>query len=187
MAGHFVGTVQTEWLRGTNGDWRDSRMRLTAPFAFIDADGMEWFVPAGALTDGASIPRWLWAIVGGPYEGAYREAAVVHDRYCCTRDEPWWKVHRMFFDACIAAGVPRTKAKILYAGVLLGGPKWAMGQGAIPGECPERAAVRTLDHGAEPTLVQRQLAEWVLRDDPDLTDIERFIQRIGGLAPDPVE
>lgn len=37
-------------------------------------------VPAGYLTDGASVPRALWSII--PPWGAYGQAAVVHDILC---------------------------------------------------------------------------------------------------------
>src|ERR1035441_4686270 len=45
----------------------------------IDPDGLEWKAPKGLVTDGASIPQIAWTPVGGPFEGLYRLAAVVHD------------------------------------------------------------------------------------------------------------
>ena len=36
-------------------------------------------VPKGFKTDGASIPRWLWSILGVGRDGLHRAAAVVHD------------------------------------------------------------------------------------------------------------
>ena len=35
-------------------------------------------VPAGFVSDGASIPRIFWSIIGGPW-GRYGKAAVLHD------------------------------------------------------------------------------------------------------------
>ena len=35
--------------------------------------------PAGTRTDGASIPRFFWRIIGPPMTGRYRQAAVIHD------------------------------------------------------------------------------------------------------------
>jgi len=35
--------------------------------------------PAGMRTDGASIPRFFWRIIGPPMTGRYRQAAVIHD------------------------------------------------------------------------------------------------------------
>jgi len=43
----------------------------------------QWvFVPAGTLTDLASIPRIVWNIL--PPSGQYGSAAIVHDRLCNT-------------------------------------------------------------------------------------------------------
>jgi hypothetical protein len=49
-------------------------------------------VPAGFVTDFASIPRPFWGIVGGPADGRYRKIAVVHDLLyrtagLCTRPQ----------------------------------------------------------------------------------------------------
>ena len=35
--------------------------------------------PEGSVTDGASIPRFLWRVVGSPFTGKYRGPAVLHD------------------------------------------------------------------------------------------------------------
>jgi hypothetical protein len=115
---HYVGTL-------TYSPDPDGRhMTLVAPFAFVDNDGTEWPVPKGAMTDGASIPRILWTVVGGPFEGKYRDAAVVHDYYCDVRIRTWETVDRMFYDGMIASGVDQTHAEIMYAAVVKWGPHW---------------------------------------------------------------
>jgi Protein of unknown function (DUF1353) len=115
---HYRGKAQFEWLR----DGR--RMKLLAGYAFIDATTTKWSVPKGAIIDGASIPRILWSVTGGPYEGRYRNASVVHDWYCDVRTRPWRKVHRMFFEAMLVSGVPSAGARIMYAAVHYAGPRW---------------------------------------------------------------
>jgi len=45
-------------------------MTVKAPYEYDDAACTAWRVPANAAVDGASIPRGLWTIVGGPWEGA---------------------------------------------------------------------------------------------------------------------
>ena len=84
-------------------------------------------------TDGASIPGWAQAIVGQPFNEQYLLAAVVHDHYCYkeNRVRTWRQTHRMFYNALIALGVPTLKAKTMYAGVYLGGPKW---RELVPGQ-----------------------------------------------------
>ena len=116
---HFRGELTFKWLD-------DGRlMQLLSEFAFIDAGGTEWVVPGTAVIDGASIPRVLWAIVGGPYEGKYRKASVVHDWYCDVRTREWQAVHRMFHEAMLVSGVDATQARVLYLAVRYGGPRWS--------------------------------------------------------------
>jgi hypothetical protein len=100
-------------------------MQLMAPFGFQDAQQKKWPVPKGTKVDGASIPQVLWTLIGGPFEGKYREASVVHDFYCDTRTEPWKAVHRVFYEGMLVSGVSGIRAKLMYAAVRHAGPKWA--------------------------------------------------------------
>lgn len=36
-------------------------------------------IPAGFITDGASIPRFFWRFIGHPFEGEYIDVYVEHD------------------------------------------------------------------------------------------------------------
>lgn len=117
-AGHFVGVVKTLW----NDDGRN--MTLLEDFSYVDPEGVEWKAPKGLLTDGASIPREAWTIIGGPFEGPYRLAAVVHDAACNRKDRSWESVHEMFYQAMLTAHVDQVKAKIMYAAVYHFGPRW---------------------------------------------------------------
>lgn len=116
--GRFEGAVVARW--GDGG--RD--MTLVEPFAYLDPHAVRWNAPAGAVVDGASIPRAFWSIVGSPFTGRYRGASVVHDVACVTRDRPWQQVHRMFHDACRCGGVGRVRATVLYYAVYHFGPRW---------------------------------------------------------------
>ena len=102
------------------------RMALLRAFTFTDSAGTVWSAPTGAVVDGASIPRVFWSIVGGPYEGEYRDASIVHDHECMIRVHPWHDVHRMFYQACLAGGVRPLKARLMYAAVYLFGPRWTL-------------------------------------------------------------
>jgi YD repeat-containing protein len=93
-------------------------------FGYLEADGLHWPVPRGATVDGASIPQALWSILGGPFEGKYRDASVVHDYYCAVRSADWQAVHRMFYRAMLVSGVSAPRAKLLYAAVYFAGPRW---------------------------------------------------------------
>lgn len=93
-------------------------------FSFLDPTGRTWITPAGWNVDGASIPQSLWGTVGGPFSGRYRAASVIHDRYCDIKTYPWREVHRVFYDAMIAAGVEKPKATFMYLAVYRFGPRW---------------------------------------------------------------
>lgn len=116
--GHYVGQVLTKW--GPDG----IHMELLATFEFVDSNGVEWIAPKGSIVDGASIPRFAWSIIGGPFEGKYRDASVIHDVACVKKNRPWQEVHRAFFDAMLASGVDAIKAKTMYAAVYHFGPRW---------------------------------------------------------------
>lgn len=116
--GHFVGEVVARWLI----DGR--RMELAADFAYVDPSGKRWAAPKGSVVDGASIPQVFWTAVGGPFEGTYRNASVVHDVACVVRDERWEDVHRMFYYAMRAGGVSEFRAAVMYGAVYRFGPRW---------------------------------------------------------------
>lgn len=99
-------------------------MELTQDFSFIDKTGTVWKAPKGHRTDGASIPRALWSIVGSPFTGRYLHAAIIHDVYCDLKSRDWRSVHRTFYDAMIANGVTDIQARIMYFAVARFGPRW---------------------------------------------------------------
>lgn len=43
-------------------------------------------VPVGFESDGASVPRIMWPIIGPPMRGRYLTAAIVHD-YLCNKSK----------------------------------------------------------------------------------------------------
>jgi hypothetical protein len=74
--GRFVGDVVGIWLP----DGRD--MKLQFDFAYIDPLERKWDAPRGSIVNGADIPMEFWSIAGGPFEGKYRKASVLHDVAC---------------------------------------------------------------------------------------------------------
>lgn len=117
-SGRFIGKPVTEWT----GDGR--QMKLLNDFVFIDSRDRAWTAEKGGIIDGASIPRPFWSVMGGPFEGKYRNASIVHDAECVRKSSPANDVHRMFYDACLAGGVPKRKANYLYWAVANYGPQW---------------------------------------------------------------
>ena len=155
--GQFKGEIVTSFMR----DGRN--MRLEQPFGYIDPAGRHWDVPVGAITDGASIPRILWA-THPPFTGKYRAAAVVHDYFCQSRSRSWRETHEVFYHAMRTAGVDDRTAKIMYGAVHQFGPRWGLGatvRGATVDDMSEAQQARFM----------RDLEAWVDRDKPSVQDI----------------
>jgi hypothetical protein len=111
----FSGEVQAEWL--PDGE----TMRLLSPLRYTDHAGRVWTAPAGFVTDGASIPRALWIIVGAPFNGKYREAAVLHDAAYRTLGVTKEDADNMLWEASIELGCEEWLADLIYEGVRVGG------------------------------------------------------------------
>ncbi len=118
--------------------------RTAREIEFVDARPNKWIAPRNTLTDGASIPKMFFKLIGTPRSKEFINAATLHDAYCGVGNETlpqyhsdiWQNVHRMFYDALRVDGTPPKKAKIMYAAVYLAGPRWNM-----PGTAPKVRAV----------------------------------------------
>jgi hypothetical protein len=127
--GAFPEPPQTQWL----DDGR--RMVLLRDFAYLEPDGKTWMASAAhkpikdddLTIDGASIPPIFWSIIGGPYEGRYRNASIVHDAQCTPPYKNRWQdVHRMFYRASRAGGTSEPVGKLIFAAVWHFGPRWEL-------------------------------------------------------------
>ena len=77
-------------------------------------------VPVGFVSDGLSIPKLFWSIVGDPWD--YLGAGVVHD-YACREGQrlrdlgikyiyTWQEVHEIFRLALVDLGCNKSKAQL---------------------------------------------------------------------------
>jgi hypothetical protein len=102
--------LTVEYIDGRN--WK-----LVEPFVYGD-----WYVPAGFVTDFASVPRFFWRLLppaGNGQRAAYGYAAVVHDwlyrrkhRFMSRRT-----CDRVFLELMRQAGVARWRRWTMYAAV----------------------------------------------------------------------
>jgi hypothetical protein len=100
--------------------------------SFVDSQGRSWVAPEKTFTDGASIPDIFIPLIGERDDPSFVNAAVLHDAYCGAGNEsipqyhsfPWEQVHRMFYNSLRVNGTPEIKAKVMFAAVYLGGPRW---------------------------------------------------------------
>lgn len=121
--GLYSGRVVAEWL---DSDYEDRRMRLVegTTLRFIDPAGVVWIADVGLEFDGASIPPVLWILIGSPFTGKYRKAAVLHDSACKRRDRPYYAAHWMMYMAMRAKGVGHFRAYCMFKLLLWFGSKW---------------------------------------------------------------
>lgn len=116
--------VAAQFVDAGRYDPGHTEFELVEDYTFIDAQGRRWTAPKGAVVDGASIPQVVWSWIGGPWSGAYRNAAVIHDWMCEQQIETSDITHRVFHDALLASGVSERLSWIMYQAVLRGGPQW---------------------------------------------------------------
>ena len=163
--GYYSGQVEARW----ENDGRN--MTLLSELRYTDPEGVIWIAPAGSIVDGASIPRVLWSLMGGPFEGKYRNASVLHDVAYDQKTRPWKLCDRMFYNAMRCSGVAATEAKTMYYALYRHGRHWKRPH-FLPG-----AAV------AEDEVVPRAIAvdeqediaatrDWIENAKPSLTQIE---------------
>ena len=97
--------------------------RLTRPLIFAKETGGFITAPVNFITDGASCPRILWALCA-PMTGPQAEAAVLHDYlYSLDCDLPYNRklADEIFYNAMVDNGTTPARAKMIYAGVRVGG------------------------------------------------------------------
>ena len=116
--GYYNGEPETRW----NPDGRT--MTLLTELRYTDPTGMVWVAPAGSVVDGASIPRYLWSLLGGPFEGKYRNASVLHDVAYGQHNRPWQDCDRMFYYAMRCSGVNGVEAKTMFYALYKFGHHW---------------------------------------------------------------
>src|ERR1700681_3716877 len=116
--GHYSGYVEARW----ENDGRT--MTLLSELRYTDPNGEVWIAPAGSVVDGASIPRSLWSLMGGPFEGKYRNASVLHDVSYDQHNRPWQDCDRMFYNAMRCSGVSAAEAKTMYYALYKFGRHW---------------------------------------------------------------
>jgi hypothetical protein len=124
--GHFVGELEFSETEAHG----QVLFTLKKDFEYVDPKGVRWQAKAGLQTDGATIPRVFWPLVGHPYGGLYLRAAVIHDYYCVpqNRYRKWEAVHRVFYEGMLTNGVQPLQANLMYFAVWRFGPRWQVSE-----------------------------------------------------------
>ncbi len=169
--GGFGGSVVVEWLEQAGAH---QRMKLLEDFTFEDTRGRRWVAPKNHVIDSASIPPAFRSLIGPPFDGPYRKAAVLHDYYTMAKADDWRDVRRMFFDASRASGIAESEAKVMYMAVYAEAQRWEPRPSSCFGHCHAgRTELVWRPVVAENDL--RPIVEWIDRDDPSLDEIDERV------------
>ncbi|EGS6735892.1 DUF1353 domain-containing protein, partial [Salmonella enterica] len=97
------------------------RWRVYEPFEFYLSDDNSDIisVPAGFVTDLATIPRIFWTLL--PPDGKYAKAAIIHDWMYDNALRTKKEADLIFLDGMTVLGVPQWKRIIMYYAVRLFG------------------------------------------------------------------
>jgi hypothetical protein len=169
--GYFNGEPVTKW----NPDGRT--MTLLTELRYTDPAGNVWVAPIGSVVDGASIPRYLWSLMGGPFEGKYRNASVLHDVAYGQKKRPWQDCDRMFYYAMRCSGVSAVEAKTMFYALYRFGHHWKFPiKRAKPvkyeGQLVARAEPIPRAIPVNPTQIN-EARDWIRTADPSLDQIEQ--------------
>jgi hypothetical protein len=78
-------------------------------------------VKKGLVSDGASVPKVFWNIIGSPFTGAYTLPALVHDALYMSEAVDRSEADAIFFDLMEQSGVSFLKRYVMYYAVRVGG------------------------------------------------------------------
>jgi hypothetical protein len=115
----FLTQLQAEALEDTSHDGRGTWQLLQALIYDSDVAGKVIVVPAGFVTDLASVPRIPVAfLLAGD---TANHAAVVHDWLYTSHEVTKEVADNVLQEAAIVMGVPAWRAWLMWAGVHVGG------------------------------------------------------------------
>lgn len=168
--GYYSGPVDARW----DSDGRS--MTLLNELRYIDPKGVVWIAPAGSKVDGASIPRSLWSFMGGPFEGKYRNASVLHDVAYDNKSRPWQDADRMFYNAMRCSGVSAIEAKTMYYSLYKFGRHWKFAIKRAKAVKPNSTELAENEEPLRATAVSPRevdaIQQWVKTNNPSLNQIE---------------
>lgn len=95
--------------------------RVDEKISYVYNELIKITVLPGMTTDGASIPRLFWRLIGGPFTGKYVGAALIHDGLYASELLPREVADEIFYRAMLSLAVPRWKALIMFSAVRIGG------------------------------------------------------------------
>jgi hypothetical protein len=113
----FNGDVILEELG--NGSWK-----LQDYFSY-ENDSIQVAVKSDFVTDGASIPKVFWSVVGNPLENDLLKPAIIHDGLYNLMQLKRLECDKLLREMLLFNGTSKMKAYFIYYAVrLFGGSHW---------------------------------------------------------------
>jgi hypothetical protein len=113
----FNGDVILEEMK--NGLWR-----LQDDFSY-ENDSIQVTVKSSFITDGASIPKLFWSIVGNPLENDILKPTIIHDGLYTIMQFTRLECDKLLRAMLLFNGTSKAKAYLIYYVVrLFGGSHW---------------------------------------------------------------
>jgi hypothetical protein len=96
--------------------------KLYNDFYFV-INGHYFVIKPGFWWDGASIPKFLWGIIGGPWQEDIAPGALIHDVLFGSQVLPRKTANRIMYEVNRLNGMSWTKNQTVYNGLRIGGWK----------------------------------------------------------------
>ena len=74
-------------------------------------------VKGGFITDGASVPKFLWRFIGSPFTGNYTSSSIIHDSLYGSHVTTKEVADSLFLEMLEVEGVSYWKRTLMYLGV----------------------------------------------------------------------
>ena len=119
--GTTIGKFSSEFFQVSTPDGRNCTLLKKEWFKRPDSVGGEIIeLPAGATSDGATTPAAIWWGGFTPF-GPWWKASFIHDWLYRQTHRTKEFCDLVFYEAMVASGVPESRARWFYNGVVEGG------------------------------------------------------------------
>ena len=107
------------WMLGRRGLFGRQLIVLAEPLIYMDVNRNRAEIPAGFVSDGASVPPPV-SLIYPPF-GEYLADAIAHDWRYWLQMTGRKVADRLFYEAMLENDVPPLRARLIYAGARIGG------------------------------------------------------------------
>lgn len=143
---------------------------LLCDVVYVDAAGRRHVARRGMVTDGMSVPRFFWRVVGAPFRNGYLLACIIHDHYCYKaatvppgpgRDKLRLAGDKLFGEMCGVLGAGKARQATLVKAVRIGA---SMTEGHPAAPDYEHEPVQHMSAlGVDPCVVNAALLACIVR------------------------